>query len=116
MYAIRSYYELAGQVAEIHVIGDAQQPGGALAAIAAGHEVGRRERPRFSRFAYWEKADYLRITSYNVCYTKLLRNRRKRRYVRFVVGERLQHFVLLVTFFVLVITGFALKYPDASWA
>jgi NADPH-dependent 2,4-dienoyl-CoA reductase/sulfur reductase-like enzyme len=34
--------ELAGKVAEIHVIGDAQQPGGALAAIAAGSEVGRR--------------------------------------------------------------------------
>jgi 2,4-dienoyl-CoA reductase-like NADH-dependent reductase (Old Yellow Enzyme family)/thioredoxin reductase len=34
--------ELAGKVAEIHVIGDAQQPAGALAAIAAGSEVGRR--------------------------------------------------------------------------
>jgi len=34
--------ELSGKVAEIHVIGDAQQPAGALAAIAAGSEVGRR--------------------------------------------------------------------------
>jgi 2,4-dienoyl-CoA reductase-like NADH-dependent reductase (Old Yellow Enzyme family)/thioredoxin reductase len=34
--------ELAGQVAEIHVIGDAREPAGALAAIAAGYEVGRR--------------------------------------------------------------------------
>jgi NADPH-dependent 2,4-dienoyl-CoA reductase/sulfur reductase-like enzyme len=34
--------ELAGKVAEIHVIGDAQQPADALAAIAAGSEVGRR--------------------------------------------------------------------------
>ena len=42
-------------------------------------------------------------------------NRRRRRYLRFVVGERLQHVVLVLTFFVLVITGFALKYPEASW-
>jgi 2,4-dienoyl-CoA reductase-like NADH-dependent reductase (Old Yellow Enzyme family)/NADPH-dependent 2,4-dienoyl-CoA reductase/sulfur reductase-like enzyme len=34
--------ELEGKVAELHVIGDAQQPANALAAIAAGAEVGRR--------------------------------------------------------------------------
>jgi NADPH-dependent 2,4-dienoyl-CoA reductase/sulfur reductase-like enzyme len=34
--------ELEGQVAELHVIGDAQQPASALAAIAAGAELGRR--------------------------------------------------------------------------
>jgi len=34
--------ELAGKVAELHVIGDAQQPANALAAIAAGAEVGRQ--------------------------------------------------------------------------
>jgi len=34
--------DLAGKVAEIHVIGDAREPAGALAAIAAGYEVGRR--------------------------------------------------------------------------
>jgi 2,4-dienoyl-CoA reductase-like NADH-dependent reductase (Old Yellow Enzyme family)/thioredoxin reductase len=34
--------ELAGKAAELHVIGDAQQPANALEAIAAGNELGRR--------------------------------------------------------------------------
>ncbi len=34
--------------------------------------------------------------------------------VRMTRGQRWQHLVLLVSFFVLVVTGFALKYPD-SW-
>ena len=34
--------ELEGKGAELYVIGDAQQPANALAAIAAGAEVGRR--------------------------------------------------------------------------
>jgi NADPH-dependent 2,4-dienoyl-CoA reductase/sulfur reductase-like enzyme len=34
--------ELEGKVAELHVIGDARQPASALAAIAAGNEVGRQ--------------------------------------------------------------------------
>jgi len=36
--------------------------------------------------------------------------------VRMLPFERVQHAVLVVSFFVLVWTGFALKYPDAWWA
>jgi len=41
--------------------------------------------------------------------------RRQKRYQRFDIGERLQHFGLVMTFLVLVFTGFALKYPNAFW-
>jgi formate dehydrogenase gamma subunit len=34
--------------------------------------------------------------------------------VRMTKSQRIQHFLLLVSFFTLVITGFALKYPDAA--
>jgi cytochrome b subunit of formate dehydrogenase len=36
-------------------------------------------------------------------------------YLRMSLNERLQHGVLLVSFFALVITGFMLKFPDAWW-
>jgi len=36
-------------------------------------------------------------------------------YIRMTLSERLQHGVLLVSFIVLVITGFMLKFPDAWW-
>ncbi len=36
-------------------------------------------------------------------------------YERMNLNERIQHFVLMVTFFALVITGFMLKFPDAWW-
>lgn len=36
-------------------------------------------------------------------------------YVRMTLGERLQHGSLLVSFILLVITGFMLRYPDAWW-
>jgi formate dehydrogenase gamma subunit len=36
-------------------------------------------------------------------------------YERLTVNERVQHGVLAVSFIVLVVTGFALKYPDAWW-
>ncbi len=36
-------------------------------------------------------------------------------YLRMTLSERLQHGVLLVSFFVLVITGFMLKFPDSWW-
>lgn len=42
-------------------------------------------------------------------------SKRQRRYVRFDVSERLQHFVLVMTFAVLVFSGFALRYPNAFW-
>ena len=34
---------------------------------------------------------------------------------RFTLMERIQHVLLVISFAVLVITGFALKYPDAFW-
>src|SRR6185369_12189259 len=37
-------------------------------------------------------------------------------HIRMLPFERLQHVVLLVSFFTLVWTGFALKYPDQWWA
>jgi len=37
-------------------------------------------------------------------------------YLRMSLGERIQHWLLLSTFFTLVITGFALKYPDSFWS
>jgi cytochrome b subunit of formate dehydrogenase len=36
-------------------------------------------------------------------------------YLRMSLGERLQHGMLLVSFITLVITGFALKFPEAWW-
>ena len=36
-------------------------------------------------------------------------------YVRMTLSERLQHVSLMVSFIVLVITGFMLRYPDAWW-
>lgn len=41
--------------------------------------------------------------------------RRPRRYLRWTKSERIQHWVLAASFVVLVITGFALKYPEAWW-
>jgi cytochrome b subunit of formate dehydrogenase len=36
-------------------------------------------------------------------------------YVRMTLGERLQHGTLALSFITLVLTGFALRYPDAWW-
>jgi len=36
--------------------------------------------------------------------------------IRFTVNERWQHFILISTFVLLALSGFALKYPDALWA
>ena len=38
-----------------------------------------------------------------------------RLYLRMSVGERVQHGTLLISFFLLVLTGFALRYPNAWW-
>ena len=38
-----------------------------------------------------------------------------RLYLRMSLGERVQHGVLVVSFCTLVVTGFALKFPDAWW-
>ena len=39
-----------------------------------------------------------------------------RKYLRMTLNERAQHLNLFINFSVLVITGFALKYPEAFWA
>jgi hypothetical protein len=39
----------------------------------------------------------------------------KTQYVRMTLSERIQHAVMLVSFFVLALTGFMLRYPDAWW-
>jgi len=36
-------------------------------------------------------------------------------YLRMTLNERIQHFLLMISFFALVITGFALRFPDAWW-
>jgi formate dehydrogenase gamma subunit len=36
--------------------------------------------------------------------------------IRFTVNERLQHFLLVATFVLLALSGFALKFADAAWA
>lgn len=36
--------------------------------------------------------------------------------IRLTVNERCQHFILIVSFVLLALSGFALKYPDAIWA
>jgi len=38
-----------------------------------------------------------------------------RLYLRMSLSERIQHGTLLISFFTLVLTGFALKFPDAWW-
>jgi len=37
------------------------------------------------------------------------------KYIRMTLNERVQHFLLLSSFIILVITGFWLKYPEAWW-
>lgn len=43
------------------------------------------------------------------------RNNDKGAFIRWTKNERVQHWVLAVSFIVLVFTGFALKYPDSWW-
>jgi formate dehydrogenase gamma subunit len=39
----------------------------------------------------------------------------EKKYLRMTLNERIQHFFLLTSFITLVITGFALKFPEAMW-
>jgi cytochrome b subunit of formate dehydrogenase len=41
---------------------------------------------------------------------------RTKKYLRMTLNERFQHLNLFINFTILVITGFALKYPEAFWA
>jgi cytochrome b subunit of formate dehydrogenase len=41
--------------------------------------------------------------------------RKTRLFLRMSLNERIQHIILIVSFFTLVITGFMLKFPDAWW-
>jgi cytochrome b subunit of formate dehydrogenase len=42
-------------------------------------------------------------------------NKHEQKYLRMSLNERIQHFLLLSSFIILVSTGFALKYPEAVW-
>ena len=42
-------------------------------------------------------------------------NKHEQKYLRMTLNERIQHFLLLSSFIILVSTGFALKYPEAVW-
>jgi cytochrome b subunit of formate dehydrogenase len=44
-----------------------------------------------------------------------MENKHEQKYLRMTLNERIQHFLLLSSFIILVITGFALKYPEAIW-
>ncbi len=46
--------------------------------------------------------------------TEVVQNEAKL-YVRWTLNERIQHWILAVSFILLVLTGFGLKYPDAWW-
>lgn len=39
----------------------------------------------------------------------------EKKYLRMTLNERIQHFILLISFIILIITGFALKYPESLW-
>jgi formate dehydrogenase gamma subunit len=41
--------------------------------------------------------------------------KQEKQYLRMTLNERIQHFFLLTSFITLVITGFALKFPEALW-
>ena len=42
-------------------------------------------------------------------------NSSEKTYIRMTLNERIQHFLLLSSFITLVITGFALKFPESLW-
>lgn len=44
-----------------------------------------------------------------------MNNDRQTLYLRWTRAERYQHWILAISFIVLAITGFALKYPEAAW-
>jgi len=46
---------------------------------------------------------------------KVKQKNNKKYYLRMTLNERIQHFILLSSFFTLVITGFGLKFPDSFW-
>ena len=51
---------------------------------------------------------------YSLVYTPKKEYRRKL-YIRMTLEERIQHWVLIISFFTLVLTGFMLKFPNAWW-
>lgn len=79
-----------------------------------------------SRTTHWVRAIYLwlifgvigAMLAHNVLIWRkkaiAYRNSRPRTFIRMQLSERVQHLLILTSFFVLVLTGFALKYPD-SW-
>jgi cytochrome b subunit of formate dehydrogenase len=62
--------------------------------------------------------DFVKKARRQLMYRRGLLQRRHvghRLYVRMSLGERVQHAVLAVSFMLLVLTGFALRFPDAWW-
>ena len=55
------------------------------------------------------------VILYHHLLRKLRRRRGERLHVRFTPYEVIQHYALALSFMTLVITGFALKFPDAFW-
>jgi len=62
--------------------------------------------------------DFLRKSKRQLLYRRGILQRdpvAHRLYLRMSLNERIQHGALLISFFTLVLTGFALKFPDAWW-
>jgi cytochrome b subunit of formate dehydrogenase len=47
--------------------------------------------------------------------SKIDKNEKSVAYIRWSLNERIQHWVLAASFILLVLTGFALKYPESWW-
>ncbi|MEI7811284.1 MAG: cytochrome b/b6 domain-containing protein [Ignavibacteria bacterium] len=61
--------------------------------------------------------DFLRKLQYKKRHREEIKELRQedKVYLRMSLSERVQHFIMLTSFISLVITGFALKYPEAWW-
>jgi cytochrome b subunit of formate dehydrogenase len=62
--------------------------------------------------------DFIRKSKRHLLYRRGILQRQHvahRLYLRMSLNERIQHASLLIGFFILVLTGFALKFPDAWW-
>lgn len=62
--------------------------------------------------------DFLRKSRLQLMYRRGIIKRHHpghRLYLRMTLNERIQHGILLVSFLLLVVTGFALRFPDAWW-
>ncbi len=42
-------------------------------------------------------------------------NTQERQFVRFTIGQRMQHLVMMISFTILALTGLPMRFPDISW-